>query len=401
MRSLIFLLSFLGSTATWAQVGEVDAVEEDASREGLGGVSARVTPVTMDPVMMDDLSIAEDIESVWVVVIEDRADVLSSQAPSGRLGRIDRWHDLHFNDEGVFPDGNRGDRQYVAWLALERSAQEFNLEIYDADGQTIFIEIGIPVPQQRVLPKIAILLMPDGQHVPTYETHDLDDWSDAQVLDHDVVVGIDSTNSSTDISSSVNTTSESEESREEFVAMVSRGVLIGCIAILAVVLWFLWRIRTRIIRENYLIPMWEAEEKNGEDSRREVLSILGEQALIEELVTRAQKASHFGRVLVCPRAQSRERLRMELVGMGTVVWSSRDNPSAEDVVEMARHLEGWGRVSILVDGLDALESAGPEEATDSVLKELMSCLPATIDLCVLLVEAGQDRAAPPKSSLLS
>jgi hypothetical protein len=174
----------------------------------------------------------------------------------------------------------------------------------------------------------------------------------------------------------------SDESQDEEVDDSSLPFVLFGLAFAAATIWLLARRRQQVLA---LHPVGEALSELGPGLGDHRLWLLeGHGQRIDCMIGLARARAAAGRVLICPRPESRPALRSALAGLGSVCWAEMDRPSASQLFGMSEGLRGWGRPLILVEGPGALEPSAPEEDPAAASEEVLSRDLDGMDLLVLL-----------------
>ena len=88
-------------------------------------------------------------------------------------------------------------------------------------------------------------------------------------------------------------------------------------------------------------------------------------------------------VLVVPAPGQRDLLAQQLAGLAAVCWPPLDQPPSKLLLEATATLRHTLPPLVLVQGLEALQQAEPEEPHDAPLLELLAMRPAELGLLVL------------------
>jgi hypothetical protein len=389
------LLTCFGSV----QAQDLDPLPEDPPESmtptNASPGSAELAPGPADPTQrrtrltLEDLVHASDLEPGLVVVIVDPDNLLRDQVPSGRFGRGENWTELHFSDDGQSPDGVARDRQFVARAPLGEQRGMTELRLYGADDSLLYQDEQIPLPWERPLPTVALLLL-EGGHIPTIETNDFG-------ADADYRSEADDRNprDQTELGSSQGdgvtpTAPEATENKMLFIVLAGVLGLAG----------FLW-LRRRRHGVLQLLPVGEPSGDLGPELGENRVWLLEDGARrMDCMIGLARARNACGRVLLCPRSESRAALRVALSGVGSVCWAEVDRPSPAQLGQMGRDLLGWGRPLVVVEGTDAIEQPDAEESLGAVIEELLGGFSNEIDLLVLLTPDEQAGDHPTRALTL-
>jgi hypothetical protein len=343
------------------------------------GADPSLAPYRLD---MSDLLYDFDIEPGLLVVIADPSGVLRGSDPSGRFGRGDVWTELSFRDDGESPDGQAGDGQFVAWVEDYPRGGMTEIRLYGADGTLLYQDSRIPLPWSRDYPIVALLLLPEGGHIPTIDTNDLgeSDFSDSRPSQGSEDEGGGNASHSPEDTLPAALT-QAVDAVEQ--SQLSRWILLGLGLVGSLSLT--WLAIHRRARKSHLRPAGEPVPLEPEALKAPSVWVLqSDRQRVDVLVALAKSRQGSGRVLIFPRPESREVLRSALRGLDMVLWSEVPRPSVTQIDTLSSFLAEWGRGLIVVEGVGSVEGIPGDPFSSESLRELLERAPVGIDLRILL-----------------
>ena len=392
MRIFSLLLFCLSCRVALAQDGNLPAEGSQPGPRPAGqalepgnqapsGSDPSLAPYRLD---LSDLLYDPDLEPGLMVVIADPSGVLRGSNPSGRFGRGDVWTELSFRDDGEAPDGKAGDGQFVAWVADYPRGGMTEIRLYGADGTVLYQDARIPLPWERDYPRVALLLLPEGGHIPTIDTNDLGESgvSASSPSQGGAGAGTDEGSGSQSPEGTIpaallQAVDTVEKSKHRQWVLLSLGLL-GSLSLT-------WLAIHRRARKSHLRPAGEPVPLEPLTSNAPVVwGLQSDRQRIDVLVALATSRQGSGRVLIFPRSESREVLRSALRGLDMVLWSEVPRPSVTQVDALSAFLKEWGRGLIVIEGAGSIEGVPGDPLSSEPLRELLERAPAGIDLRILI-----------------
>ena len=250
------------------------------------------------------------------------------------------------------------------------------IRLYGADDTLIYQDTRIPLPWSREMPTVALLLLPDGGHIPTIETNDLGDVDPmemgSQGSEEQGAQG-EAADPGGVLSTGIGVVSVVQESKQ------GRWILLGLG--LSLSLCMTWLVIYRRERTIQLRPVGEPSPlKTMADEGGGVWGLQSDRQRLDVMVALARSRQGSGRILICPRPESRDALRAALQGLDMVLWSDLMRPSVAQICGFTAPLQDWGRGLIIVEGAGALEGVAGSPLASDMLCELLQRLPRPLRL---------------------
>ena len=327
---------------------------------------------------LEDLVIAQDLEDGLIVVIADPYAYLGTTIPTGRFGRGEVWTELVFRDDGTSPDGAPLDRQYVAWSPLPTRGGMTEIRLYGAQEILLYTDARIPLPWEREDPTIALMVMEDGEVIPTIETND----HDASLL----VSGTEESDGRGEFSPPNDGSGRAVTDAGTFYEVSESGertfdetklwlvILLSILGCAVLILGFRIR-RSSAFR---LVPVGSAEKSSLLHENSTPFWILKDhRTRLDVIVALARGRHRAGHVLICAQIDSRDVLRKALRGCGSISWATKGSTGFE---ALSGEQFDWGRGLIIIEGPESVETGDVSDWRTRAIQ-----VPTNWDVCVLLI----------------
>jgi hypothetical protein len=176
------------------------------------------------------------------------------------------------------------------------------------------------------------------------------------------------------------------------LGLLQLGLLLG-----GLLAWLGWRRSAKLAPTEPACPPapWLPSGLGRSSSGAGLWQLPDDDARRAALAGLARAACLRGPVLIVPRHASRPWLAEALVGLPWVLQLDLDRPSRGLLGRALRPLRARGAVTVLVEGLEALEPPAEHESASEVLDELLDLPPRGVELIVLATPAEPSTEPPP------
>jgi hypothetical protein len=325
----------------------------------------------------------------FLLIVSDVDDRFAGTTPTAQLSNKSSTKTLTLLDDGVAPDAEAEDSIFTGLLP-DPPRGKVSIILTDAAGIDLWTD-SLPMPKKVKQPAVHMIVEGDD-FVPAIATQGGDRGTKPTAATA-TATATATADGVTPLTLPSATTATSAVQVAQTTVRTGHSTLVQavlCILLLAAGALGGFMVRTRQQTVSLLSPLGSRPRPDLPSAlpsirgARQIWSVPDSASMAQVGVALTTRLAGTGPVVIAPMPEHRESYAQALGNQIGVAWLREQRVEIAMLLQGAPCLKSFGRVTIIVEGVGALEEAGGDEPINAVVADLLDCPSDDMDLLILV-----------------